>query len=473
MGICRNVSKFAPKNVRNQMNKRIKTLCVMSLALLLLASCMKSNDDTSTLYKDTAITSFTLGTLNRYLHTTSSTGADSIYKETITGSNYKFSIDQATHRIFNVASLPVGTDVEHVVCTVTALNNGIVLYQSMTSDTLYYHSSSDSIDFSSPRLFLVYSSDGTDYEEYTVEVNVHQEEANQFVWNLHEESSEIAALEKIKAVMVGDNLCVFGAKEGKTLGYATTDGDSWTALAELDDNTAYSQVLVFEDELYTMVNGTLMQSEDGTAWTAVNTAPDVTQLVAASYNELYGLTSDGTLLVSDDKGVTWREDLLDSDKSLLPTQDVAYVCYPASMTYYADYLLMAGVSDGVADISSVWRKIVEYDLQGDEKWVYMDRSDKNRFALPQLENLVMMPYDDGILAMGIKDGAYAPIYQSRDNGIIWKTNAYYNLPVSFADETVVPFGATTDGKEIWLIGTNGQVWQGHLNRVAWELSDTD
>ena len=453
------------------MNKQIKTICGLFIAMLLMASCMKSNDGTSTLYKDTAITSFTLGTLNRYLHTTSSTGADSVYKVAVTGSNYKFSIDQATHRIFNEDSLPKGTDVKHVVCSISSLNNGVVYYQSLISDTLYYYSSTDSIDFSSPRLFRVFSSDGTDYEDYTVQVNVHQEEGNLFIWTLHEESEEMADLEKIKAVMVNEDLYVYGSKEGKTLGYMTTDGDAWTALAEIDDEDAYRQMLVFENRLYTIANGALMQSDDGKEWTVVNDVLDVTQLVAASYTELYGLTADGTMLISEDEGKSWKEDKLDMDKSWLPTQEVAYVCYPAKMTYYADYLLIAGISAGVETIASVWRKIVEYDLQGDEKWVYMDRTDKNRYALPQLENLVMIKYDDGILAWGIQDDAYSPIYQSRDNGIVWKNNSYYKLPVSFVSDGVGYFGATTDGKEIWLIGTNGQVWQGHLNKVAWEKSE--
>ena len=62
--------------------------------MLLLASCMKSKDNNVTLASDTAITSFSLGTMKRIVHTTSSTGADSTYKVSVTGSDYKFSIDQ-------------------------------------------------------------------------------------------------------------------------------------------------------------------------------------------------------------------------------------------------------------------------------------------------------------------------------------------------------------------------------------------
>ena len=449
----------------------MKTICGLFTAMLLLTSCMKSDNTTSTLYTDTAITSFSLGTLNGYLHTTSSTGADSIYKVSITGSDYKFSVDHANHRIFNTDSLPLYTDVKAVVCYVNTLNNGSVFIEDTEdSDILYFYSSSDSIDFSTPRKFEVYSSDGSTHEDYTVQLNVHKEDGEQFIWKIHQESTEIAELDRIKAVTMNGDLYVFGTKEGKTIGYTTTNGDEWKPVTEIDDEQAYRNMLVYENGLYTIANGKLQQSNDGTTWTVVNDAPDVIKLVAANYAELYGLTSDGTLMKSEDRGVTWIEDLLDTDKSWLPTEDVAYVCYPANMTYYADYMLMAGFSNGVDKISSVWRKIVEYDLQGDEKWVYMDRMD-NRFALPQLENLVMMYYDDGILAFGIKGNDFSPIYQSRDNGIIWKENSRYQLPVSFKNSTVDYLGAATDGKEIWLVGSNGQVWQGHLNKVAWERSE--
>ena len=447
-------------------------MCGVLTMILLLASCMKSDDKTSTLYNDTAITAFSLGTLNRYLHTTSSKGTDSIYKVTVTGSDYKFSIDQANHRIFNADSLPVSTDVEHVVCFVSSLNNGTVFIEDTEdSDILQFYSSSDSIDFSTPRKFLVYAADGSGYEEYTVQLNVHKEEGNQFRWTLHAESEEMKELKRMKAVMMDDQLYVFGTNEGKTIGYTTTDGDTWTPLVEIDDENAYKNVLVFENSLYTIAQGKLQKSNDGSEWTVVNDASNVTQLVATSFSELYGLTSDGTLMISDDEGENWIEDVLDTDKGWLPTEEVAYVCYPANMTYYADYILMAGVSTGVDKISSIWRKIVEYDLQGEEKWVYMDRTDDNRFALPQLENLILMYYDDGILAWGIKDDAFSSMYQSRDNGIVWKENSYYKLPVDFIESGVCAFGAATDGKEIWLIGNNGQVWQGHLNRVAWDKSE--
>ena len=159
------------------MIKIIKGMCGVVAVMLLLASCMKSKDNNVTLASDTAITSFSLGTMKKIVHTTSSTGADSTYKVSVTGSDYKFSIDQVNHSIFNADSLPQGTDVSKVLCSVTALNNGGVFVEDLVEEgSLLFVS--DSIDFSVPRKFRVYASDGSGYETYNVKVNVTLQ-----VWN--------------------------------------------------------------------------------------------------------------------------------------------------------------------------------------------------------------------------------------------------------------------------------------------------
>lgn len=456
------------------MTKIFKVMCALLATTALLASCLKSDDDaTIILYNDTAITSFTLGTLNRYVNTTSSAGVDSTYKEAIVGSDYKFSIDESTHCIFNRDSLPVGTDVKHVICSVTTLNNGGVFVKNLNSDSITYHSSADSIDFSSPRVFYVYAIDGSGREQYTVQLNVHQEEGEQFVWTRHTDNYDIAALEATKAITLNQEIFVYGAKDGKTIGYKTTDGENWNTLAKVDDENAYRNMVALDGSLYMIANGTLQRSADGMVWDVVKDNVEVAQLVASNSKELYGLTDDGKMMLSADGGDTWQEDALDEDASWLPQAETAYACTPVKMTYHADQIILAGISPAISSIASVWRKISEHDTQGQQdKWVYMERSDDNRFALPQLKSLVMMPYDDGILAWGVKDdGEFSPIYQSRDNGLIWKTNTRYKLPEDF-NGSINSFAATTDGVDIWLVsGESGEVWQGHLNRIAWEKTE--
>ena len=112
---------------------------MMLIALTVLASCLKDNDTSVETYSDTAITAVTLGTLNRYTHTVSSkTGNDTIIKSTLTGSTYRLTIDQLGCKIFNRDSLPLGTDLKHVVLSgVSTKNGGVAFIKSLISDTLF------------------------------------------------------------------------------------------------------------------------------------------------------------------------------------------------------------------------------------------------------------------------------------------------------------------------------------------------
>ena len=167
------------------MKRIFHVFCGLLAASYLLTSCLNSNDDNTTYYSDMAIKTFTLGTLNRYIHTTSSTGGDSIYKQTYSASAYQMNIDQMNHTITNADSLLMGTDLAHVICNVTTVNGGIVYVKSLISDTLFYFSSgSDSIDFTQPRVFRVYATDGSGSRDYKVSLNARSQNKGVFSWTL-------------------------------------------------------------------------------------------------------------------------------------------------------------------------------------------------------------------------------------------------------------------------------------------------
>ena len=142
--------------------KRIFKLLSMMLAVsTALSSCLGDDEETFiTTYRDMMIETFTLGTLNRYQTYTSSTGSDSVVKTMFSGSQYPMTIDHVNRIIYNQDSLPMGTDTRHVICTITAKNNGVVYLKLLDRDSLYYHNSTDSVDFSVERIFRVYAIDG-------------------------------------------------------------------------------------------------------------------------------------------------------------------------------------------------------------------------------------------------------------------------------------------------------------------------
>ena len=82
------------------MINKILSSIVGALSVLTFSSCLSDNEDKTTTYDDTAVTAFSLSTVNRYLHTTTSDGKnDSIYKSTYSPSGVKFYIDQLQRQI--------------------------------------------------------------------------------------------------------------------------------------------------------------------------------------------------------------------------------------------------------------------------------------------------------------------------------------------------------------------------------------
>lgn len=232
--ICGNLLTFASKiQIRKRMKRNIVPFLLM-VATLVFASCLKSNDTETTYYSDTAISSFTLGTLNRYVTTKAKDGVtDSTYKTTVIGSKYEFYIDHLNRKIYNIDSLPYGTDVSRVLVTITTKNSGQAFIKSLTDETLTIYSSSDSLDLSHPREIRVYpfSNGSKDYRAYEVTVNVHRQPTDSVYWAL-EKGVKAESLDLPVA-----SVNQYKVENGQLL-MSADKGATWTA-EKLDTDASY------------------------------------------------------------------------------------------------------------------------------------------------------------------------------------------------------------------------------------------
>lgn len=479
----------------------------MLLSVLLLAtSCLNTDDDNYTYYNDTAITAFTLGTLNRYyIGKTKYTNEDSVYKTTITGSKYKMYIDQAENRIFNNDSLPKGTDAKHVLCTVSSLNSGIVIikYTSQSQeDSLAYYSSSDSVDFSTDREFRVYANDGSAYRKYTVKVNVHKEDPDSFSWHKIATVNDFKSLDGLKLVSLSSKMIAFCAKDGKTTVRTTdsSDGVNWTEGKTFDDANVAKNTAVLDGTLYIVSNGKLKNSVDGATWTDVNDF-DKTQLLGAGSKNLYALGEDG-IYSSADKGLSWTaEEMGGSDKSELPSEAVSFAMLESNVYDNTENLIMTGLLGSATETADtaavVWGKTLE-NVTGAEAQPWVRYESDSGYKLPALTNVAMTRYGNVLVALGgaplggaITKG-FTYLYMSRDKGLTWQTDSRYVLPsdpaagTEFSNGTSNVFGMSagedvnyserkSKGDEpvvkdnmLWIIsGGTGEVWRGRLNELGW------
>ncbi|MCR4809026.1 MAG: DUF6242 domain-containing protein [Prevotella sp.] len=311
-------------------------LCALLAAMTVLSSCLKDSNESTTLYSDVAITQFTLGTLNRYTQTLSSTtGNDTIIKSTLNGSAYIMTIDHVGQRIYNATALPVGTDAKHVICSVTARNGGWVALQQIDSDSLSWHNSADSVDLSVPRTFRIYASDGSAWRDYQVTLNVSSSTGTDFEWQLVKSDSSLAWTHEMRLEAYGDSV----------------------RLSPRDS------------------------------------------IVGRSTTACYMITDEG-IRHSLDNGLSWNDEVLDDSISLLPdAATAASTCWSYAQAAASDYVLLVGQPRQDASTMRVWRKI-ENRKNGEGRWVFMPFDEDNNYPLPLVSNPTVAFYEGVVLCIG-------------------------------------------------------------------------
>lgn len=466
------------------MKGKFVSFTLLLATILMFASCLNTDEDEVTYYNDTAITSFSLGTINQTVHTTKkNSDEDSTYTTTFDGSAYNLFIDQRNGEIYNVDSLPCGADISKVVVTVSTKNSGIATIKNVDSDTLKYISSTDSLDFSTPRTLFVYAQSMQSRRKYTVTLNVHKEVGDTLIWREKTANAELGTLQGMKALMAG-KLFVVGKQGDKTAVYATDDAESWTLASTLSAADAYKSCITDGESLYVVIDGKLMKSENGATWTEVAAVEGtIAKLLGAARNNLYALGTDRKILVSNDHGATWTNDKMEdnADLSLVPDENVSMVTLPlkTNENMYKVVLVGGSTADN-GTTEQVWTKIVDESNDGHSfEWTSLSR-ESNRYAAPRLAGFTAFAYDDGIAALGGNgEGgntttAFKQFYFSQDNGITWKSHSEMILPKNFANDCdPSSFAITADSaNRIWIVsGTSGKVWCGRINRLGWARQD--
>ncbi len=455
------------------MKRKFFAFIALITATLSLSSCLSSDETTVEYTHDTAITAFSLGSLDRYTKTKA--GKDTLLKANVKGSDYKFYIDQAQRLIYNVDSLPCGVRDTAILATISSKNNSPILLMDInkTDSVAAYYSSSDSINFSKPRFIRVYSSDYSAYAQYQVTVNVHKELPYEFKWHeLAQNNSQLAAFSDLKAVACGDDIYVFGktAEGTQVLKSAINDGSAWSSImmnVSLSSN-AYQSAVALEGKLYISDGGKVYASADAARWALVSSEnADVKQLIGASSKNLYAYNTAAGISVSKDKGVSWEQEKLDTDKAYLPTQNISMNVAGVLSAKDVENVMLLGTREKALNdtVATTWLRTVDYDANEDGQWNYLEIEKNKSGKMPWLDQVITCAADTGFVALG-SNGKW---YKSQDAGLTWKQDKMVVLPAKFATEG--RFAFCRDKQHYYWIIRNGYVWRGRFNIDGWRSKE--
>lgn len=455
------------------MKRKFFAFIALITATLSLSSCLSSDETTVEYTHDTAITAFSLGSLDRYTKTKA--GKDTLLKANVKGSDYKFYIDQAQRLIYNVDSLPCGVRDTAILATISSKNNSPILLMDInkTDSVAAYYSSSDSINFSKPRFIRVYSSDYSAYAQYQVTVNVHKELPYEFKWHeLAQNNSQLAAFSDLKAVACGDDIYVFGktAEGTQVLKSAINDGSAWSSImmnVNLSSD-AYQSAVALEGKLYISDGGKVYASADAATWALVSSEnADVKQLIGASSKNLYAYNTAAGISVSKDKGVSWEQEKLDTDKAYLPTQNISMNVAGVLSTKDVENVMLLGTRDKALNdtVATTWLRTVDYDANEDGQWNYLEIENNKSGKMPWLDQVITCAADTGFVALG-SNGKW---YKSQNAGLTWKQDKMVVLPAKFATEG--RFAFCRDKQHYYWIIRNGYVWRGRFNIDGWRSKE--
>lgn len=455
------------------MKRKFFAFIALITATLSLSSCLSSDETTVEYTHDTAITAFSLGSLDRYTKTKA--GKDTLLKANVKGSDYKFYIDQARRWIYNVDSLPCGVRDTAMLATISSKNSSPILLMDINKidSVAAYYSSSDSINFSKPRFIRVYSSDYSAYAEYQVTVNVHKELPYEFKWHkLAQSNSQLAAFSDLKAVACGDDIYVFGktAEGTKVLKSAINNGSAWSSITMNVglSSDAYQSAVALDGKLYIADGGKVYASADAAAWKVVSGNPDITQLIGASSKYLYAYTAAG-ISVSKNQGASWEQEKLDTDAAYLPTQNISMnVAGVLSAKNVENVMLMGTRNKALNDTITTWLRTVDYDENAEAgQWNYLEIEKNQSGKMPCLDQVITCAADTGFVALG-SNGKW---YKSQDAGLTWTQDKKVALPDEFGTGTAARFAFCRDKQHYYWIIRNGYVWRGRFNIDGWSKED--
>lgn len=389
--------------------------------------------------------------------------------DTILGVSYPFAIDQLNRLIYNIDSLPVGSDtiIDSIridtfmvtgyvtsgdLDTILNINN----YQNLTGAT-----SGDGLRF------RIYAGDLVAYRDYHLKINIHQQVPDSVQWASRPLGLPFAPSDSVqfKAAVCENELWVYvaGVKDS-IVAYRTSAADfnEWEETEiDMPADADLTQIIQADDCLYIATRtGEVYRSADGIKWTPAETLNGVETLVCHSAGRLVAITEeDGAACfataTSDTSG--W------SPAGTVPAN------FPRKNLSATIFHTANGLEQVMVVGSTESEHIIPWGYDG-LSWAMMDTG--TSYALYCLtselgNNPAILHYGDQFYMFGEK---MASIYESV-TGLAWyKVTKKFILPEGIGSGHAYSLAVDND-YYIYIVAASADnrsvnIWRGRLNRLG-------
>lgn len=423
---------------------RIKFLsAIVSILFVSIAitACLDSNNDTFEYSSDATIHAF---------------GIDTIH-----GKYYKFTIDQLSRTIYNVDSLPVGSDtiIDRILIDTLSINIGGWVTSGI-NDTLF--NINDSVDLRQPIKLKIHAADGLTSREYTIKVNVHKQDPDSLVWVNMEQPISTTPFEQQKSVILnGDQLLVYTLYNEVYQAITDISPLQWQhyTVNGLPTDVKLSSITNFQENLYIATeSGKVFSSSDGLSWQEVNIPnTQISTLVTSFSDKLVGIqTKDNkSYFCTTSDGLTWV------------SGDEVPIDFPTNNIYSTVFKTSNGVEKAVTvgNTPNETTATVPWFSMNGASWASLETEEG---YCPIMLNPCIMYYGEVFYIMG---GQFDTIYTSLA-GIAWnETKREFLLPEAMKGNNI--YSMVIDKNDyIWIIlsqqAAPASVWRGRLNRLGFD-----
>lgn len=410
--------------------------------------------------------------------------------DTIHGKHYPFTIDQVKREIYNIDSLPVGSDtIIDSILIDTFYVTGYVTSGNITDTILNINNYQNLTGAATVEglKFKIYAADGLTTRDYTLRINIHQQEPDSLQWtNMTDRiagfpSASIA--NRQKAVTLDNNLLVYVLEGTSLTAYRTSTKtfNSWEqisvqGLPALDripafvknSNETVSPQADAEDVLYASTgDGNVYRSTDGISWNLVEAlSGNVETLISSFQGQLIGILGhegNSYLVTAQEGNTAWPA--IDSNTPTVPEE------FPTENIYSTEFQTANMLDEIMIVGKTTGEKIIPWAYDG-HNWAQMDPGTSyDSYCLT-----ANIGYYPSIIYYGGQfyiTGERLQNFYKSDAGLAWyKAESMFLLPKDVELRGNYSLAVDNDNF-IWLVigqssGTPNEVWRGRLNRLGFK-----